>query len=659
METLTQPSPGITSSSNLIPQDPSQADPGVIKVMQAIKNVETPGSKDPYTAVGDNGDSHGAYQFNKDNYKNWATQYGIDPNDFSSTAQNKVAYARIKDLKNQGLDPEEIAAKWNGAKVDSSTGKLTYVNPEYGVKFRAALQQGKNSNTQTVQSPDSSQSSNPLGAESALASSGVPTQDNESALGKLIDFAFPILSDIQGKHPEKSLLQKAGDLGQSALWFVPGVGEGAEAAIKGAGLLGDAGAKIAGQAIGGATQGYASDVASKLSSGDTNAADVLTPGVGTVTGGILGGSVGKLGNKFSKEGIVNDAAKSNNAVLGQTKRGANELAESFAEGKDTGKFLATKGIHLPAEVNPETVAYDTAGHAQNIRNDVGTLNTTLSDALKVVPGGSKITDIEDELENKIRNQALDKVTADEQVQIMKDETAKWRSQYGEDLSVADLNDLKKRNWDLSKFDATKTNATMKTHRAIGNVLKTSVEDIASKGGLDGVKEMNEYMAQHLDAADALERVHGTKAKGGRLGDLLQKHTMGALGGGIGLFGGGPVGAIMGAMAGEYAGGKLASAIRRISASPIRTAMLKRMVQEDPAIIQKMIEYSKSTPQGLAVLKKQLSSMGIDIFKGSAQKTKVAPKPGLLSRAAKKTAKGLIVGGGSRIGSQFNFQNPKP
>lgn len=123
--------------NNLIPQDPTQLDPKVVKVMSAIKKIESGGD---YNAVGDldRGVSRGAYQFNKDNFKNWATEYGLDPNDFSPANQNKVAYARIKKFKDEGKQPEEIAALWNGAKKDAN-GRYTYINPEYGVKFRAAL----------------------------------------------------------------------------------------------------------------------------------------------------------------------------------------------------------------------------------------------------------------------------------------------------------------------------------------------------------------------------------------------------------------------------------------------------------------------------------------------------------------------------------------
>lgn len=560
---------------------------------------------------------------------------------YAANLANKIGVAPNAQLKDLNL------GKWADA-VAKNEG------------YQGPLGSSQTASVASAAQPQTNTPSNPLGAQTANASTGSTSLTPESILGKVLDFAFPILGDAKNDlsgTSSKSALQQAGDLGQSALWFIPGLGEGAEAAIKGAGLLGDVGAKIAGNALGGAATGYASDVASKLSNGDTNAGSVLTPGVGTATGGVLGGVLGKVASKYSTSGLVDDAAKSNNSILGQTKRGANELADSFAEGKDTGKFIAQKGINLAATVNPETVAFDTAQHAQNLRNDVGTLNSTLTDALKVVPGGSTVTDIETQLENKIANQAPDKVTAQEQIQLMKDETAKWRAQYGEDLSAADLNDLKKRNWDLSKFDATKTNTSLKTHRMIGNALKTSVEDIASKAGLDGVKEINTYMGEHLDAADALDRLNGSKAKGGRLGDLLQKHTLAGIGGIGGAFGGGPVGAILGAMAGEYAGGKLSKLIRYSASSPIKTAMLKRLVQEDPDIVQKMISYSKQTPEALQALKKQLGDLGIDIFKGSTQKAKVAPPPSLLGSLAKKTVKYGLIGTGSRIGSQANSQTP--
>lgn len=126
--------------NNQLPTDSSQLDPKVLKVMHALRTVESSGSKDPYNAVGDNGESHGAYQFNKGNFKSWAGQYLGDENaPMTPDNQNKVMYLRIKKQKDvEKLSPDEIAAIHNGASKDSS-GRYIYNAPEYGVKFRKAL----------------------------------------------------------------------------------------------------------------------------------------------------------------------------------------------------------------------------------------------------------------------------------------------------------------------------------------------------------------------------------------------------------------------------------------------------------------------------------------------------------------------------------------
>ena len=113
--TPAQPQPTVQAS------DGTALDPSVVNLAKAIRTQE---SGNNYTKAGDAGTSLGAYQFNNggtpvpkggipENYKSWATQYGVDPNDFSPVNQDKVAYARISDLKQQGLSPAQIAATWN------------------------------------------------------------------------------------------------------------------------------------------------------------------------------------------------------------------------------------------------------------------------------------------------------------------------------------------------------------------------------------------------------------------------------------------------------------------------------------------------------------------------------------------------------------------
>jgi hypothetical protein len=103
-----------------------------VLLAKSIRHIESNGD---YNAVGDQGQSHGAYQFNKDNYKNWATQYGVDSNDMSPINQDKVAYSRINDLLQKGLKPSEVAAIWNGAKKTSSGYQA--INPAYVEKVKA------------------------------------------------------------------------------------------------------------------------------------------------------------------------------------------------------------------------------------------------------------------------------------------------------------------------------------------------------------------------------------------------------------------------------------------------------------------------------------------------------------------------------------------
>ena len=143
------------------PQQNLALDPKVLKVLRGIRTVESGGD---YNAIGDNGASAGAFQWNNNKVKlqpgemparflDHAKEAGVQVNDFSRASQNKVAYSIMKKWKDEGLQPEEIAAKWNGAKKDPTTGRLTYVAPEYGVKFRNALGTTVSANQAPMEQP--------------------------------------------------------------------------------------------------------------------------------------------------------------------------------------------------------------------------------------------------------------------------------------------------------------------------------------------------------------------------------------------------------------------------------------------------------------------------------------------------------------------------
>lgn len=285
--------------------DGTELDAGAVNLAKAIRAVES-GAK--YDISGKSGEK-GAYQWMPGNFENSAKKYGLNPQDFSPTNQDKVAYHAIKEMKDRGFTPEQVAAAWNAgekAALDGSWQSKVGVN-EYGVQYdtpgyvknvTGEFQKLKAVKGNTGGYVDPSQPShlNNFGAGGFVQSptdipedqfgGGQEPADNKSMLQKTAEFLFPIL-----EKKERTPLQFAGDLGFSALMFVPGLGA-AGAAAKGGKAL-QALSKASPLAKGLAT-GYAADVTSKLGEGDTDLGSVLTPGIGTVSGGVLGTAGGLL-----------------------------------------------------------------------------------------------------------------------------------------------------------------------------------------------------------------------------------------------------------------------------------------------------------------------------------------------------------------------------
>lgn len=112
-------------------------DPTIKSLAQSIKKQETGGHKDPYRASGASGE-FGAYQFMPETYKAWAGKYLGDPNAPSTVEnQNKIAYKRIKEWKDQGLNPAQIAAAWNAGEgsLQGDKWKTNVGTNQYGVKY--------------------------------------------------------------------------------------------------------------------------------------------------------------------------------------------------------------------------------------------------------------------------------------------------------------------------------------------------------------------------------------------------------------------------------------------------------------------------------------------------------------------------------------------
>lgn len=562
-------------------QPQQQKDPKIVNLAKAVALTESSqdGATPNYEAVGDAGTSRGAYQWQPGVFESMASKHGLNPSDFSPKNQNEVAYAEMNDLYKRGFTPDQIAAAWNSGEGRARSGawkenvgtkiingqEVHFDTPGYVNKVKENYQKLYSQSQQQGIPPEQ------------------PEQEKVGTLQKLLNFAFPIL-----EKKERTTKQKFADLALSLSWFIPGGGFALGGALKGAGM-GARAAGILGHTLAGAGTGYATDIASRVSGGK-DVSESLSPSYGTALGAIGGRVAGGLAEKYSGRGVVNQIAKENKDVLGQTKRGAVQLEKSFSKDKDPALLAAEKQINLKSLVNPETLAYETQDAANNVLGDARKLNEVLTDALSATPGTKPVASLEEEILSKIPK------NAPERAAIVKNEMQLLREAYGEAPTLAELNDWKHRAWDKSKFDTAVPDETRKTYRMIGNSLKTDIEKIAEANGTPGVSDMNEYIGSHMDLAEHLAKLNGTKAKGGRIGGLLQQATAQAVGGSMGMASAGPVGAFLGMLGGHYAAKGVGSVLRGIEASPIKTAILKRMVREDPEIVQKMQELVENLSQ---------------------------------------------------------------
>lgn len=150
------PSPTSNSTASSTPLDPK-----VVALAQAIRTVE---SNNNFTAKGASGE-YGAYQWMPASWKGDAQQVLGNPNAPMTPAnQNAVAYSIIKSWKDQGLNPAQIAGKWNSGmangwenNVGTNAEGVQYNTPKYVKSVVGLYQQyangGQPSSSQSSQSP--------------------------------------------------------------------------------------------------------------------------------------------------------------------------------------------------------------------------------------------------------------------------------------------------------------------------------------------------------------------------------------------------------------------------------------------------------------------------------------------------------------------------
>lgn len=208
-------------------------DPQIINLAKAIRQQE---SGHNFNAVGDNGTSAGAYQWSNngkplaqgqapENFRSAAKRFLGDENaQFTPSNQNAVAYSQIKEWRDQGLNPAQIAAKWNSGsetgwenKIGTTTinGKpISYNVPQY-VKNVTDYYQNFKGQTQQVQQPQVIQEQpTQSGATFASSPTDSPLQAGLKTLGNvpssLFNFGKGVLNSINPINIAKNISEIPG-----------------------------------------------------------------------------------------------------------------------------------------------------------------------------------------------------------------------------------------------------------------------------------------------------------------------------------------------------------------------------------------------------------------------------------------------------------------
>ena len=642
-----------------------QLDPSIVNLAKSISQTETNGQKSPYTATGGSGE-YGAYQYIAPTWAADSQKYlgqSVPLTSATPAQQDEVAYKKIQDLGKQGYKPNQIASIWNSGKPDPTgnvgTNKegVAYDTPQYVKSVQKVYEQLQGGQQATPQQTSSTVGATPQ----SIAAQNQPQQSlGQKILGGvegLANWAFPIAKDVYNDATgnntgtqEKSGLQQIGDLGLSALWFVPGIGEvgegarAADAAVEGGGLL----SKVLGSNLAkGGALGYGAGVASNLASGQglgqafsPNPANVL----GAVTGGLASTILPKVFNKLSghlsESGAVQGLEDNVNHALNATKSGRGWMQTITSQGGDPAKLIAQSGVAGKISVVDQKLDTSLAQRAieGGVNEDgvyeqgrIGALGQLRAKALDTIGATVKTDDLRREALAQIPKLGPE-VNIGNATNQINSSFDNFKAKYGEVLNPSQVEEIKEGMTNSS--GVYKNNGMIDNQNAsslIGNVARSKIEQLSDASGFPGMNEYNDYMKQHYTALSALKRLNGQAVKGGLLGNTLRQHTIGLAAGAISSAMGGGVLKDIGAIFGGEMAGKLISKVMGDTAlsNPLRNVILSKLETEDPEIVQKLQQFAQQGKSKVAPLY-------------SPKKTSKMPSlsSGLISKALTRSATGL-------------------
>lgn len=599
------------------------------------------GGKPNYAAVGDNGTSHGAYQWQPGNFEAAAKDAGLDPNDRSPMNQDKVAYFQVKGMADKGLSPAQIASTWNSGQPNNFqnhsgttviNGKpISYDTPAYVRGVQAHYQQllGQSPKPASPAAPVPTASSAPI----------VPDPNDGSHTGLIGNLGIGAT-----KGAENLILNTAGGVNSVLDQTLGRVGN----AIAGKGFVPtDNGAKTAAlkTALNVAPSNAAQDVGAgiydasgfaaapeldvgKLAEAAPTIAKVgnaaLRVGLGAVKDATIGTAetgdpvqgalIGVGGGALRTAGEGVGAAAGAIGKLRANPSGIVEDALRTTANKYTSSQRMLAEMEGKSGTNPLSVIASYGNKAVPQTEAVGKINPT--EAIDFLHG--KIADLSG-LKNEavfnsshtvtvpeFRKYTADTIDAQPWSAGKKAQALAESNRYfdnldtvykGKPLPLAEVDKIKTEQAGLSNaYSNPKTPFDYDTHGVIGKAARSLVELHADDAP---TKELNKLIQSHYDAAKLLDTLRGKTPHGGALGLALSK-----LGGEVaGSVAGSTVGhPFLGAMAGRLVGGQVDDLLNsNLISNPLKRMIINSYKGEAPEVVARMQQYLDANAPDIAEL----------------------------------------------------------
>lgn len=581
-----------------------QTDYDVVNLAKAIRQRESKGN---FEASGDAGTSYGAYQWNNGkvplakgespaNYKAAAKRFLGDENAPMTPAnQNAVAYSQIKEWKDQGLNPAQIAAKWNSGsehgwenKVGVATingQKVKYNVPEYVKEVTDNYQSYKGQNSQAPISQQPSVEFNPIYPQTPENARGGDIIEKPDTLGgnlaKRVGDVTGALNTagegVSGLLSSKDTLKSVGNIG-SGLLQTAGAAAGAVGDVVNAGIELIPGVTALEKVIGNQTANYMKTESGQAIASELQKFQQQNPQFSKNIGAVI--------NIATAIPILRGLGVVKNVVLDSASLALKNTAESIAT-KDLTKTIAKTAAGRKALEQSPNVAkvlvstraipdivdgkFVTSGANELLGGAIEEIENNQLRPLLQGLNTSKIADRQsiETLRKKALQQVKDEFKATGSVGKAESEVNRifndYKSSYGDYVSLNDVNDMKRGIRQSVNFNSPKIDSDVSYH--IGQVFMKDIEDQAKKLGLPDVAEINAKMGELIKAQKALKYIDGKTPDLGAFGGAIK---------GAGAVGGEVLGTHIGIpFAGTYLGYKGASLAGKVAPKNVIQGVLKK------------------------------------------------------------------------------------